>query len=290
MIISLKDILRLRGEKAIGAFNVTTFENCKAIIDAAIELNKPVILNYTSMHSKFLNIEDAANIMIFLAKKAPIPICVHLDHGKDLTEINKAIDLGFSSVMFDGSALPYTENIKFTKEIADFCHSKKISIEAELGHILVSENGIEDSSKQLEDAYSYSKNDTSIYTDPDKAKYFVTQTKVDALAIAFGTAHGLYLTKPELNIKRIKDIKNLTDTPLVMHGGSGLSNLQYKEIIAAGIAKVNYYTYMALAGGDAIYNYCKNSCENDKHYFHDLSLLGYETIKKHVKTKIELFS
>ena len=211
MLVNLNEITKYANENkvAIGAFNVPNFESAQAIVEAAEEKNTPVIISYAGVHEPFISIEDAAVIMLHFANKAKVPVCVHLDHGGSFEECIKAIRLGFTSVMIDASISSFEDNIKETQAVVRAAHSVGVTVEAELGHIFASETGIgeggiSESSKDYLDL-------NDIYTDPVLAKEFVERTGVDALAIAFGTSHGLYKEKPVLDLNRIKLLKEAVD-------------------------------------------------------------------------------
>lgn len=273
MLVNLSEILKIAEEKgiAIGAFNTPNLTSLKAIIAAAEELNQPVIIMHAQVHEEMdlCTIEEVAPMMVAAAKRASVPVCVHLDHGTDLDYVKRGLDLGFTSVMYDGSTLSTEENIKNTITAVQMAHEKGASVEAEIGSMGTREGG--------------NGNDTSIYTDPDTAKDFVVKTGVDALACAFGTAHGFYKDTPKLDFDRLSKINSLIDVPIVMHGGSGVSEEDYREVIKRGVRKVNYYTYMAKAGGEAISN---------KEYaqFHDVLLDAEKAIKENIKKAIKVFS
>lgn len=290
MLVSLKEIMADAQEKgyAVGAFNVSNLESLMAIIGAAEETGRAVIINYAEVHAPFLSMEQAT-IMLDYAKKATVPVCVHLDHGSSMEACIKAIRLGFTSVMLDASAEDYETNVRETAEIVRLAHSVGVTVEAELGHIFASDMGLEDSPKEAETLDSFESAD-DVYTDPELAKDFVTRTGVDVLAIAFGTTHGVYLKKPKLDLDRITKIKEAIDIPFVMHGGSGLSKEEFQTAIKNGIRKINYYTYMTLAGGKAIKEALDKKAEGENVFFHDLPLIAIDAMKKEVKQAIQVFS
>ncbi len=290
MLVNLNDVMKIANEKkiAIGAFNVPNFESAQSIIEAAEEKNMPVILNYAGVHESLMKIEDAAVIMLHFAKKASVPVCVHLDHGSSFEACIEAIRLGFTSVMIDASATSFEENIEETRAVVRAAHSVGVSVEAELGHIFASDIGIGEGGIS-ENAKSFANLD-DIYTSPTLAKEFVEKTNVDALAIAFGTAHGLYKEKPVLDLDRIKLIKEAIDIPFVMHGGSGLSKEEFQTAITNGIRKINYYTYMTLSGGTAVFNHLKSFKDGDNIFFHDIPVIATKAMKEDVKKAIGVFS
>lgn len=225
-LVSLDEILpRAKKEKyAIPAFNVVSFEMIIAAVRAAEDMKAPIIIEYTEDDGERIPLELIGSFASNLATKAKVPICVHLDHGKTLSGIKKAMRSGYSSVMYDGSALSLEENIENTKQVVELAKELEISVEAELGTIESGEHN---------------------YTDVNLVKMFTTETEVSALAISIGTEHGVYGEKPSIDFKRIEDIKKMTNTPLVMHGGSGLDPEVYPKVINSGITKINYYSAMS---------------------------------------------
>lgn len=290
MLVSLKELMQDANEKgyAVGAFNATSLESLTAIIAAAEETGKGVILNHAEVHSPIISIEDIGPIMVDRAKKAKVPVCVHLDHGTSLESCMNAIRLGFTSVMLDASSADYEENVRDTALICRLAHSVGVTVEAELGHIFSSDIGVGESAVQETlDSYESAED---VYTDPDTAKDFVERTGVDALAIAFGTAHGVYQKKPKLDLDRIKLIKEKIDVPFVMHGGSGLSKEEFQTAIKNGVRKINYYTYMALAGGKAVKEAMDKLGPDDNVFYHDIPLIGIKAMKEDIVNAIKIFS
>ena len=290
MLVSLKELMADANEKgyAVGAFNATSYESLTAIIAAAEETGKGVILNHAEVHSSIIPIEEIGPIMVEYAKKASVPICVHLDHGTSIESCMNAIRLGFTSVMLDASGEDYEANVRDTALICRLAHSVGVTVEAELGHIFSSDIGVGES-KEQETLDSFESAD-DVYTNPDTAKDFVERTGVDALAIAFGTAHGVYQTKPKLDLDRITMIKEKIDVPFVMHGGSGLTKEEFQTAIKNGIRKINYYTYMALAGGKAVKDAMDKAEANSNIFFHDIPKIGYEAMKQDIINAIKIFS
>lgn len=291
MLVNLKEVMLDAREKgyAVGAFNVPNLESVMAIIQAAEELGKGVILNYAEVHSSLLSIETAALIMLDFAKKASVPVCVHLDHGSSVESCMKAMRLGFTSVMIDASDSDYEENVRQTAEVVRLAHCIGVTVEAELGHIFASEAGLGEGKSETKSAGSFESLD-DVYTDPDTAKDFVERTGIDALAIAFGTTHGIYKKKPVLDLERIAQIRGKIEIPFVMHGGSGLCRDEFQKAINNGIRKINYYTYMALAGGRAVKNALDKYGKEDNIFFHDIPLIGIAGMREDVKKAIRIFS
>lgn len=290
MLVSLKELMEdaEKGSYAVGAFNVSNLESLMAIMQAAEETGRGVILNYAEVHAPFLSMEQAALIMLDAAKKAKVPVCVHLDHGSSMESCIQAIRLGFTSVMLDASAEDYETNVRETKEIVRLAHSVGVTVEAELGHIFSSDMGLAESPKEAETLESFDSAE-DVYTDPATAKDFVERTGVDVLAIAFGTTHGIYTKKPKLDLERITKIKEAIDIPFVMHGGSGLSKEEFQTAIRNGIRKINYYTYMTLAGGRAVKEALDQKSPDENVFFHDIPMIAVEAMKENVKEAIQVF-
>ena len=280
MLVNLKEILKIAQEEknAIGMFNATGFDSLQAVVSAAEELNKPVIIAHAEVHNVYNDISMVGPAMVAVAKNAKVPVCVHLDHGTSLDMVYKVLRLGFTSVMMDASALPYEENLALTKQITDAAHAMGVSVEAELGRLVTGEAGSGESlNAKAED----------FYTRPDEAEAFVKQTGIDALAIAFGTAHGFYTQQPKLDFSVIENCAKATGLPLVMHGGSGVSEEGFKKSIASGIRKINYYSYMSKAG----YTAAKAVIESGKtSYLHDVEYAAMQAMKEDVKNAIRIFS
>ena len=274
MLVSLKNILKIAEAKkcAVGSFNTPNFASIKAVISAAEELGQPVIIMHAQVHEEMglCRMDEIAPIMLFMADRASVPVCVHLDHGTDLDYVKKGLELGFTSVMYDGSELPKDENYANTSIIVEAAAKYGASVEAEIGSMGSRESG--------------SSEGASVYTDPADAENFAAETGIDALACAFGTAHGLYLKQPKLDFERLGEIKRRVSVPLVMHGGSGVSHEDYRKVIGLGIRKINYYTYMAKAGGTATAEL------SDKTFFHDIEVAAMNAMKEDAKKAIAVFS
>ena len=238
MLVNLNEILNnaRKNKYAIPAFDASDYRMIKAIIEVAEELKAPVILMGLPSDLSNEQFDYLSKDLIGLAKAAKVPVCVHLDHATDFELIKKAIDQGYSSVMIDGSSLPLKDNIKITKQVVDYAHRYNVTVEAELGHV---GDGIVGSSEKSAKGNSGHDN---VYTDPKEMEYFIKQTGVDCLAVSFGTSHGVYKTKPELQIDLLKKLNEISTVPLVVHGGSGTPDDQMKEAIENGITKVNIFS------------------------------------------------
>ena len=277
MLVNLEYVLKIAEEKncAIGSFNTPNLENMIAVISAAEELNVPVIIMHAQCHEEYAPLDIVGPIMLLMAKKAKVPVCVHLDHCEDLDYLKRAIDIGFTSVMLDASGLPYDENVKMTKEAVRLAHPKNISVEAEIGVL----GGREAGNQKL-------LTKEEMYTDPDLAKKFVDDTNIDALACSFGTAHGIYKVKPELDFDRIKRINKLCNLPLVMHGGSGVSSEDYVKAIKCGVRKINYYSYMSREGVYA----AREILKKDITFYHELASYATSKMKEDVIRALKIFN
>ena len=275
MLITLKNILKMAESKdmAIAAFNVTSLEGVLAVIEAAEDEDIPVILQFANAaHSKYISLEDIGRVMVAFADKSKVPVCVHLDHGNNFDEIKRALDLGFTSIMYDGSELSLKQNIANTKYAKILADEYGASIEAELGSM-----GTEGENENILGAY----------TDPEVARVFVNETGIDALAASFGTVHGIYKSRPNLDFDIISGIRKLSGIPVVMHGGSGISDSDFKKCIDCGVRKINYYTYAAKYAGDAIRDMVKD--KNGNIYSHDILVEIRRNMVKTYKETIRVF-
>ena len=279
MLVNLQEILSLaeKSQYAIGSFNTPNFENIMAVLKNAEHYQIPVILAHAQVHESVMPLETIGPVMVFCAQKAKVPVCVHLDHGEDLDYIERAMEIGFTSAMYDGSKLSYEENVENTLKAVQLVRKYNAGIEAEIGVMGNSESGEETNGMQeMED----------IYTDPEIAKKFVEATGIDALAASFGTVHGIYTSEPKLDFPRIGKIKQLVKIPLVMHGGSGVSQGDYITAISKGIRKINYYTYMAREGTYA----AKKVLDSTRNpLYHDIALAAVRAMEKDIESAIRIF-
>lgn len=285
MLVTLKEILAIAEEKkiAIGAFNAAGLESLQAEILAAEELNLPIIIQFAQCHECYNHIEEIGPVMIQYAKAAKVPVCVHLDHGEDLEYVQKALDLGFTGVMYDGSTSAYEDNVENTKKAVALAAKYGASVEAELGCMGRRESGAGDGSG--------SDDETKIYTDPVQAKAFVAETGIDALACSFGTTHGIYLKKPQLDFTVVENVRKETDQiPVVMHGGSGVSREDFHAAVEAGVRKVNYFTYMDKAAGEAMKAYLEDLAEGKPAFFTDATVRVREAMKQDVMKAMKTFA
>ena len=288
MLVTLSEVLQLAEAKkcAVGSFNTPNLESIMAVIEAAEELNVPVIIMHAEVHEPMMPISVIGPIMIERAKVAKVPVCVHLDHGETLAYLDKALNIGFTSVMFDGSALPYEENVANTKIAVKLAHAKGASVEAEIGTLGKRELGL-----GHDDGIPTGDEPKKIYTDPKLAESFVNETGIDALACSFGTTHGIYLTEPKLNFDIVSGVREKTEgVPVVMHGGSGVSKEDFHKAIKAGVRKINYFTYMDKAGGTATEEYVESVEKGKPVFYSSARAAAFAAMKENVKEAIKTFS
>ncbi len=280
MLVNMNEVLRpaKQGKYAVGLFNAVNLELARGIIAAAETSRSPVIMGTAEVLLPYGPLEEVSYYLLPMAKKASVPVVVHLDHGLTYETCIKALELGFSSIMYDCSTDSYEDNVRKVKEMADIAHSYGATIEGELGHVGDNEGSAEGSS-HLADPSAF-------FTDPKLAKDFVDKTGVDALAIAVGNAHGAYKLPPKLDFERIRTIAKTVDVPLVLHGGSGLTDDDFRQAIKDGISKVNIFTDINVAAVEAEF---KRFTDMNKGII-DLIPAAVEAIKQETLKKMELFS
>ena len=285
MLVNLKEILAIAEEKkiAVGAFNACNLESLEANIRAAEALQMPLVLQFAQCHEEWVPIDVLGPVMLAEAKRASVPVCVHLDHGETLEYLAHALELGFTGVMYDGSTLPYEENLQNTKKAVAMAKACGAAVEAELGSMGRRESGLGDGSGEGDE--------TKIYTDPGLAAEFVRETGIDALACSFGTTHGIYLKAPKLDFTVVSGVREKTGgIPVVMHGGSGVSPEDFQKAIRAGVRKINYFTYMDKAGGAAAEAALSEMKAAGKPvFFSTLSMAAREAMKQDVMRAIRVF-
>ena len=238
MLVNMNDIL-LPAQKngyGVGFFNAVNMEMARAVIETAEEMQMPVMVGTAEILLPAMNLAHVASYLIPLAKNASVPVCVHYDHGLTFERCMEAIELGFTSIMYDCSTEDYETNVRKVAEMVAICHTKGITVEGELGHV-----GDNEGAGKLANPSDY-------YTDPAMAEDFVRRTGVDSLAVAVGNAHGDYKFPPKLDFDRISAIAKATGVPLVLHGGSGLSDEDFKLAVKCGVCKVNIFTDIDKAG------------------------------------------
>ena len=279
MLVSMKEMLEKarEGKYAVGLFNAVNVEMARAIIETAEELNAPVIVGTAEVLLPAMNLERVAEYLVPMAKKAKVPVCVHYDHGLTFEKCMEALQLGFSSVMYDCSTDSYEDNVAKVAEMVKICHAMGASVEGELGHVGDNEGSAEGSDHLLDPS--------AFFTDVSMARDFVERTGVDALAVAVGNAHGDYKFPPKLDFDRISDIADRTGVPLVLHGGSGLSDSDFRTAVQRGICKVNIFTDIDKAGKAGIEEGIAAGAKTL------MGLIPYSiaAMKKVVANKMELF-
>lgn len=240
MLANLNDVLypARKNRYAVGLFNAVNIEMARGIIAAAEETKSPVIMGTAQVLFPYGPLKEVSYFLLPMAKNASVPVVVHLDHGLDKETCLEALNLGFTSIMYDCSTDTYEENVKKVSEVVEMAHEKGATVEGELGHVGDNGDGTDPS---------------LYYTQPEMAKEFVQKTGVDALAIAVGNAHGAYKFPPKLDFERIMTIAEMIDVPLVLHGGSGLTDYDFQTAIQEGISKVNIFTDVNVAAARAAY-------------------------------------
>ncbi len=276
MLVNLKTMLSNIDKKAVGSFNIYSYETIHGVCKAVESTKKPAIISFGASYLKNMSFSTVKYIVDEATKNIDVDVALHLDHCGDMDIIKAAIDAGFTSVMYDGSALPFDDNVKNSRAIANMAHSKGVSVEAELGSLALGE-------------YS---NETDIdhgqaYTDPENAAEFVNMTGVDALAVSIGTVHGMYKAKPNIRVDILKNIKQNVSIPLVLHGGSGTPEEKIIECIQNGIKKINVNTeisqYTVKKIAEQIYN-------DPNTHLSKLTLLQSDFVSSVVEKYIKLFS
>lgn len=274
MLVNMRDLLKdaQKGNYAVGSFSVANMEMVLGVLKAAEELNAPVILQIAEVRLKQSPLELIGPLMVAAAKNAKTPVAVHFDHGKTEEKIQQALDLGFTSVMFDGSHLPLKENIEMTKKIIAMAQEYDAAVEAEIGCVGGSEDGSEDIAINC--------------TSPEQAKRFAEETGVDALAIAIGNAHGNYKEEPHLRFDILEKVHELVSVPLVLHGGTGISEKDFIRCHQSGIKKIN----IATATFDSVERSVRESYESGKiHGYYDLHQAEIDGAYKNAKKHMEVF-
>ncbi len=275
MLVSMNDVLlpAMKGRYGVGFFNAVNVEMARAIIETAEELHAPVMVGTAEVLLPAMPLERVAEYLIPMARKAAVPVCVHYDHGLTFEKCMEALKLGFSSVMYDCSTADYGTNAERVGEMVRICHGMGVTVEGELGHV-----GDNEGAGRLENPSDY-------FTDPGIAADFVKRTGIDSLAIAVGNAHGDYRFPPKLDFERIETIAARTSIPLVLHGGSGLSDSDFRTAVQKGVCKINIFTDIDKAGKAGIEEGLAAGAASMT------GLIPYEieAMKRVVRNKMELF-
>ena len=275
MLVTMNDILlpAKKGGYGVGFFNAVNVEMARAIIETAEKLHAPVMVGTAEVLLPAMDLVRVAEYLIPMAKQASVPVCVHYDHGLTFERCMEALKLGFTSVMYDCSTESYEENVKKVAGMVKICHAMGVTVEGGLGHV-----GDNAGAGKLENPGDY-------FTDPDMAVDFVQKTGVDSLAVAVGNAHGDYVFPPKLDFERIDVISKKTDLPLVLHGGSGLADDDFRTAVKLGVSKVNIFTDIDKAGKAGVEEGIAAGAKTM------MGLIPYEinAMKKVVEEKMRLF-
>lgn len=288
MLINLRDICAIaeQGNMAVAAVNSASLEAVRAAVGVAEQTGYPIIIQHAEAHEQIVPLDVVAPMVVGIAERSSATICLNLDHCEHLSYARRALELGFGGVMFDGSALPYEKNVEYSRRAADMCSDFGAGLECELGSMGSREGGASDEGSTAEEA-------GAIYTDPDQASEFISATGLDILACSFGTVHGIYKGEPHLNFDVLTEIRKRVNVPLVMHGGSGVSDSDYVKAINAGIRKVNYYTYGAKYAGEAVRATIDKAVATSPDaivYWHDMTCAAYESFVNTFEHIVRVFA
>lgn len=263
-----------RHSYAVGAFNIINLEFLNGILEAAERMRSPVILNIAEVHFPYVNIEQITPAITYMADNVCVPVVLNLDHGLSIETVVRAIRCGFSSVMYDASKKSLEQNIEETRLVVKMAHAVGVSVEAELGRVGGAEGGGKARARR------------EFFTNPDEAERFVEETGVDALAVAVGNAHGFYDGTPELDFDLIATLRRRTGIPLVLHGGSGIPDDDFRRAVSLGIRKINFFTEMSKLAADRVRELIRAS---DDYLLHDLVLEAKNRIREVVMERIRVF-
>ena len=276
MLVKSRELLldAQKNKYAVGAFNVENMEMVLAVLSAAEETNSPVIMQTTPGTVKYAGADFYFANIRAAARRTRIPVACHLDHGNSLAIAVQALHAGYTSIMIDGSKLPFEDNISLTKTVTEICHAVNIPVEAELGRVGGKEDGLDNTQSE------------NPYTDPDEAKIFVEKTGCDSLAVAVGTAHGVYKGTPHINFDVLEKIRERVNIPLVLHGTSGVPDDQVIRCVSMGMCKVNYATDLRIAYTYGVKKYMKENpgVFDPKKY----GSYGMEEVKRYVKERMQV--
>lgn len=277
-LVTISEVLKESIEKkyAVGAFDTMDRVFTEAILDAAEQKGVPVILMVMPMSVEGPEAERFMGYVVKRCRESSVPVALHLDHSPTYEHCVKAIHLGCTSVMFDGSSLPYEENVAITKKVIDVAHACGVTVEAEIGHVAGHEGNMLDGNVA----------DESAFTTVEEAKRFYEDTGVDCLAVAIGTVHGVYKGTPHLDLERLQEIRDALPIPIVIHGGSGLVEKDYKGMVAHGANKINFFTAMSLEAAAAVR---KLLAEKEKLGLQDITIVGQKAAEEVVAKHIEIF-
>jgi len=275
MLYNLKEILQLsqKGKNAVAAFNVFGYEDAYAVVQAAEKLNKPVILMANRDAIAHMGAQIIGSIILQLAEKSTVPVCVHLDHSLTVEAVGDAIEAGFTSVMIDASQLPFEENVAVTRQVVEMARPKNVSVEAEIGSV-----GYSDSNMRT----------NAVFTDPEQAKQFAQVTGADAVAVAVGTVHRMVTQGVNLQFDRLDQISGLLEVPIVIHGSTGVSDDDLSRLVRHGAQKINLGTTLRMAFGNTL----RKQVEENPKEFDRIRLFSkcMEAVQEKAEEKINLIS
>lgn len=278
MLVNMKEILHNASleKKAVGSFNVYTYETIKGVLESAQQQNFPAIIAFGEKYLKNMDFESVYSVVKAASKNVEVPFVLHLDHCSNLGNVYKAIKAGFTSVMYDGSALPYEQNVANTSKVVEIAKACNVSVEAELGSLAA---GL--------DSHEGKSDDKEIYTSPLLAQDFVQKTGIDALAVSIGTVHGMYKGTPNIRVDILKEIKEKVDIPFVLHGGSGTPEDVLVDCIENGICKINVNTEISVYTIEKMKELLSNG---QKYHLSEISLMQIGFIKEVVSKYMKLFN
>lgn len=271
-LVNMKELVLKaeEGNYAVGAFNVANMEMLKGAIKAAEDLNSPIIIQVAEGRLEYSPLDLIGPMMVEAAKKSKVDVAVNFDHGLTLENIKRALEIGFTSVMIDGSKLPLEENIKLTKKVIEEAKKYDASVEAEVGRV----GGSEDNSKAV----------SILYTEVEDAKKFVNETGVDILAVAIGNAHGVYVGEAKLNFEVLENIDKVIEIPLVLHGGTGITEDDFRKCAKTGIKKINIATATFNSVDKSVKEFYRDNEDTNYFKMNKAQVKGaYDNVYKHIK-------
>ncbi|MCI9298161.1 MAG: class II fructose-bisphosphate aldolase [Lachnospiraceae bacterium] len=280
MLVNLSTLLdeAKKNHYAVAGFTTPTLDTCEAVLQAAQELNAPVIIGQAQLYENFGPIERLGPVMAQMAREAKVPVCLHLDHGTSIDYIMKAVKAGYTSVMADFSDRSFEENAEIVKMCVTFCHSIGVSVEGLVGR-MPNVGMVEEAAGNL--------NLREFFTDPDEVGRFIEITGADALTVSFGTIHGMTVAKPVLDLEHLVRLRKASDCALVMHGSSGVETEQLKKAITYGLSKINVYTKVSTSAQKAIQDAV---CPEKPLYYHEIEAVAKSAMKEAAKETIRLLS
>ncbi len=272
---------------ALAGINVPSLDALMAVIEAAEELKRPVMLGHAEVHNPYMSIQKLGPVMRYMAERASVPVVLFVDHGETMPFMMEAIRNGFGCIMYDCSELPFEENVRRLKTFTDIAHAANVVVEGEVGRMPSAMKGVggcEKSGQAIEDIRQY-------FTDPAEAASFVEQTGVDLLTISFGTVHGMTVEDPVLDIDLLKKIHEQVPAKLVVHGMSGVEESQIRNAVRNGIRKINYYSGVATLPGKILPGKIQEKTdEGELAYIHEVSAWSREVMKERAKQMIQIFA